>query len=602
MAKYAELIEKVDDAFQNDNKLSIKAKDIEYLSAEEISNLQQKINAYNFEYINAAEKKGMLDAVAAESMRNICSDPAKIVNDMVQKISHSILHEYRSEKIKKLEELGEEIAPDEINAIDLHTGKIEENPISSRYKNMPKFKEYQTKHITPFTSMRLTFYDFRDNPVYVIMPGMKDIRRAIDKIKMPVYDKEGNLVSRGGKYYEQYQKDQQKIRTSYEKKIAEKYAKGSEDYINAMQKAEPEIQKKIKNLPLPHERLKDIFRLTICRKYYQDTEDTLHLFANDPQYAVQKQEIKDTFHGNQNKSSEYETKNYREKRLYLMVDGIKVEVQIKITKLYEGDIITHDIYAGVENNESRNDNLLLISHQNTQNNGTRFWEENKGRYLTEGDKKIVEMRILEKQMEAQKVNKQKIREANLQVLDKAFRLEDAKRANGKDFDTTSRNPVSQKEQKIHKIVAKFIQDNFMYRPFKAFDMKQKFNVTDKELKSLGLVITKAQLDDLFSRYAEFILPKYNGRIDGTEAAYFAKPENQEQISIMFKRDAFNEQPEAPVLPDEDEIAVMQELDKKTLKKILNAQKYNKILAKKQRYYHNKQQHINRVRRGISAER
>ena len=583
MAKYAELIAKIDDAFQNDKRLEIKAKDIEYLSAEEINNLQQKINAYNFEYINTAEKKGMIDSVAAEYLRKICSNPSKIINDMVQKISYSILREYRSEKVKKLEELGEEIAPDEINAIDLHTGKIEENVVSSTYRNMPKNKEYQTKHITPFTSMRLRFYDFRDNPLDLIMPGMKDIRRAIDKIKMPVYDSKGNLISRGGKYYEQYQKDLKKIRAAYEAEFAKKYSQGTEEYVNALKEAEPKIQKKIDKLSLPHERLKDIFRFTICRKYYQDTEESLQLFANDPQYAVNTKEIKDTFHGNQNVSSAYETKNYREKRLYLTLDGVKIEVQIKITKLYEGDVITHDIYAGVENNESRNDNILLISRQNTQNNGTRFWEENKGRYLTEGDKKIVAMRILEKQMEAQRVNKQKIREANLQVLDKAFRLEDAKRANGKDFDAQSINPISRKEQKIHRIVAKFIQDNFMYRPFKAFDMKQKFNVTDKELKSLGLVITKAQLDDLFNRYAEFILPKYNGRIAGTEATYFSKKENQEKISAMFKDNAFNERAFPTVQPKQDELEMLENLEKNTL---LVQQK---ILARKNSYYHNKQQ-------------
>ena len=261
----------------------------------------------------------------------------------------------------------------------------------------------------------------------------------------------------------------------------------------------------------------------------------------------------------------------------------EIAVAREITKLYEGDVITHDIYAGVENNESRNDNILLISSQNTQNNGTRFWEENKGRYLTEGDKKIVAMRILEKQMEAQRVNKQKIREANLQVLDKAFRLEDAKRANGKDFDAQSINPISRKEQKIHRIVAKFIQDNFMYRPFKAFDMKQKFNVTDKELKSLGLVITKAQLDDLFNRYAEFILPKYNGRIAGTEATYFSKKENQEKISAMFKDNAFNERAFPTVQPKQDELEMLENLEKNTL---LVQQK---ILARKNSYYHNKQQ-------------
>lgn len=599
MATYQELVARIDNAFLNDKKIKINAKDIEYLNPEEISNLQERINMHNFEYIHQSEQKGIIDKKTANELRKICSNPMKIVNEVVQKISHSILQEYRPGKVKKLEELGEEIAPDEINAIDLNTGNIEENPSSSTYKNMPKYKEYQTKHITPFTSMRLTFYDYRDNPIHVIMPGMKDIRRAIDKIKMPVYDAQGKLVSRGGKYYEQYSKDEQKIKTSYEKKIAEKYKKGTPEYKKALKEAELEIQKKVENLSKPYQRLKDIFRFTICRKYYQDTEESLQFFSNDPQYAVDKKEIKDTFHGNQNISSKYETKNYREKRVYLNVDDIKIEVQIKITKLYEGDVITHDIYAGIENEESRDDNILLVSHQNTKNHGTRFWEENKGRYLTEGDKKIVEMRILEKQMEAQRVNKQKIREANLQVLDKAFRLEDAKRANGKDFDGESQNPVDKKTYKIHKIVAKFIQDNFMYRPFKAFDMKKRFNVTDKELKSLGLVITKPQLDDLFIRYADVILPKYNGRIEGTEAQYFSLPENQSKIKEAFQENAYNERPWSKVKSSRAEEQMLRSIDKETLAK--TKQKYEKILAQKQRYFHNKQQR-NYVRQNYAYSR
>ena len=597
MAKYEELLARIDNAYQKGTRLYIPACDIEYLSREEIQNLQQKINAYNINYINESEKKNVIDANTAEYLRNVCTNPSQIINNMVQKISYSILHEYRSGKIKKLEELGEEIAPDEINAIDLHSGKIEENPYSdgdNRHTN----KEYQTKHITPFTSMRLTFYDFRDNPIYVIMPGMKDIRRAIDKVRLPVYDNNGKLISRGGKYYEQYLKDMQKVVSSFENKYAAKYKKGSAEYKKAMKAAEPEIQKEQAKVLLPFQRLKDIYRFTICRKYYQDTEETLQLFAQDPQYAVQKAEIKDAFHGNINESSAYETKNYRDKKVYLNLDGIKIEVQIKITKLHGGDVITSEIYAGVENNESRDDNVLLISQQNTKNKGLRFWEENKGRYIAEGDKKIVNMKILERQLAAQKVNKKNIREYNLQVLDKAFRLEDAKRANNKEFDEERVHPINKQKKNTYNMVANFIQDNFIYRPFKAFDMQQKFNVTDEELKSLGLVVTKAQLDDLFDRYADIILPRYNGRIEGNEAEQFANPKNQEKIKLQFAESAFNEQSFAEVKPSRAEIQMLQSLDKEPL----DVQKYHKILANKNRYYHNRGNQKYRMMRTHSQER
>ena len=89
----------------------------------------------------------------------------------------------------------------------------------------------------------------------------------------------------------------------------------------------------------------------------------------------------------------------------------------------------------------------------------------------------------------------------------------------------------------------------MYRPFKAFDMQKKFNVSDSELKSLGLVTTKEQLEDIFNRYAEFILPKYNGRIEGDELPYFSLPENQATVSAVFAKHAYNEQPRPEILPD-----------------------------------------------------
>ena len=61
MTKYQELQARIDDAFNYDKKLKINARDIEYLSVDEINSLQQKINAYNENYINQAEQKGIID-------------------------------------------------------------------------------------------------------------------------------------------------------------------------------------------------------------------------------------------------------------------------------------------------------------------------------------------------------------------------------------------------------------------------------------------------------------------------------------------------------------------------------------------------------------
>ena len=530
MATYQELAARINDAYENDKKLKIKAKEIEYLSNDEIEKLQNLINNHNLQYIRNARKKGLINLETANYLTNIYKDAMETYRVVYKNVCESILHKYRPEKVARMRELNEELGPDEINAIDLDTGEIDINdaPINSRH--MTPYKEYQAKHITPFTSMRLTFYDFRDNPIFGIMPGIKDIRRTIDKIKLPVYDKDGKMISRGGKYYEQYLKDVARIKAKCKKEL-EKYAYGSDDYKIARAAIKTKEATLIKKIPKPHERIKDIVRLTICRKYYQDTKETLELFASNPQYGVAPEEIKDSFHGNSTNHADYAPKNYRETRVILQMEKngkpFKVELQIKIIKLYEGDIKTHGNYAGEENEESRDDSILLISHQNAEDKGLRFWEENKNRYPAEGDRDLIDMKIFSKNLDAQIINKKQLREYNLQVLDKAFRLEDAKRANGKGYDAKSQNPIDKKEYPIYQVISNFIEENFLYRPFKAFDMEKRFNVTDEELRSLGLVITAEQLDDLFDRYAGVILSKYNGRIDADNKEYFSATETQE---------------------------------------------------------------------------
>ena len=553
MATYQELVARINDAFENDKKLKIKAREIEYLSYDEIENLQNLINKHNLQYIRNARKKGLINLETEKYLINICKDPMEIYRVVYKNICKSILYKYRPEKVARMKELNEELGPDEINAIDLDTGEIDINDAPTHSRHMTKYKEYQAKHITPFTAMRLTFYDFRDNPIYVIMPGFKDIRRIIDKIKLPVYDKDGKRVSRGGKYYEQYQKEVKAAKAKCKKEL-EKYTYGSDEYKMAQAAIKTKEATLIKKIPKPHERIKDIVRLTICRKYYPDTKETLDLFVAAPQYGVKQEEIKDAFHGNSSNHEDYGPKNYRETRVILEMkkDGkpFKVELQIKIIKLYEGDIQTHGNYAGEENEESRDDNILLISHQNTKDKGLRFWEENKKRYPLEGDRDLIEMKIFSKNLEAQSINKKQLREYNLQVLDKAFRLEDAKRANGKGYDSKSRNPINNKEYPIYKDISNFIEENFLYRPFKAFDMEKRFNVTNEELRSLGLVITADQLDDLFDRYTGVILSKYNGRIETNNKKYFLAQEEKEDFDSSV---ALAQEDENLVSIDEEEI-------------------------------------------------
>ena len=421
---------------------------------------------------------------------------------------------------------------------------------------------------------------------------------------MPVYDKNGKLIARGGKYYMQYIKEKNAIRQKYQDRIKKKYQSDSLACKQALEKLEPEIQREIAKVPLPHERLKDVVRMTITRKYYTDTVETLDMFKNDSQYGVIVSEIRDTFNDNVNDSSKYGPKNYREKRAYLNMNvkgnPFVVECQIKITKLFEGDVDTHLIYAGEENVESQDNNVILISSEYTDKRGLRFWEENLKRYINTADRLIAKMNIYKKRFAIQKRNKEAIRAYNLQVLDKAFRIEDAKLANAKPFDSEIYSPQTHSVGRIFGSVADFITNNFIYRPFKAFDKSNAFNVNDNELKSLGLLVTTEQLQEFANRYSPFIMEKYNGRISGNEITIFSESGKRHISKGTYDADANPDIGLDNNLPDKEEIEAIKELG--FTYEDERAEYLYKRLDNKRRNYHNKQKqaHKHQMRREWAA--
>ena len=573
IVSYQELVEKVKLALENDKDIKITAAEIEHLTPQQIVDIQKMIDEYSINYIKKALAQNLINKEAAEYMIGIYGNSMKTTRCVYKNITEMMLKSYRPHKLKLLSDLGEEAAPEEINAIDLETGIVEENKhVGEQAPNMSRYKEYRAKHITPFTNMRLTFYDLRDNPIFVIMPGLKNIRRAIDKIKMPVIDKKtGKEIAPGGKYYYQYMADVKKVKKEC----------GDDKSL---------LKRKLKKVLLPHERLNDIVRLTIMRKYYMDTEETIHLFSQDKKYGVIASETKDGFNSNSSNSKDYNQKNYRDKKMYLHlnVNGqpFSVECQIKITKLFEGDPKTHGVYAGETTPSLSEAENILISAKNTKNYGLRFWEENLKKYKGFMDRLIAKNNVFKYKMTIQKINKEYIRAYNLQVLDKAFRLEDFKQANGKEYDAEAKNIHTGKKEKIYQSVAEFISKNFIYRPFKAYDKSNAFNVTDEELKSMGLLINADQMQDFSERYSSFIVPKYNGRIEGNDAAYFGKGDNRFQTELMFQKYGYNEQDLDTNVPDKEEIEALAE---RGFKYEDSASEYiYKRLDNKRRNYHNKQ--------------
>lgn len=548
MVSFENLIKRIDTAFAQNTKLKISASDIENLSVKEIDAVYEAIKMHSLSCIEKAHQSGLLDDESAAYLSNIYSNARENRQELYKNITDTLLTEYRQDKLRRLEQLGEEPAPEEINSIDLDTGKIEKNTSVSENSLAPKYKEYRPCHITPFTDMRLTFYDLRDNPVYVIMPGIKDVRRAIDKIKLPVLEKDsGQIISHGGKYYQLYEKEMAALR--------------------AQCSNEQEFQRRAAKVTKPHEYLKDVERFTIARKYYMDTEETLDLFCSDPRYGVDRNEVKDSFNGNSNNGN-YNSKNYRDKKMYMHIAGhgnpIVVESQIKITKLYDGDFDTHHIYAGESETDKIGNNEIFITRQNTKGKGLRYWEESLHNFSSLGDRLVAKKNIYHKKLAIQKRNKEAIRAYNLQVIDKAFRLEDAKLANGRDYDLSYKNPKSGKMEHAFRVAADFITNNFIYRPFKAYDNENAFSVTDEELKAAGLLINAKQIKEFTERYSKFIIPKYYGRISGHEVESFHLPEQQEYIKTLFKKYGYNERRIDETFPDNDELDVLRNFNKKAI--------------------------------------
>ena len=118
-------------------------------------------------------------------------------------------------------------------------------------------------------------------------------------------------------------------------------------------------------------------------------------------------------------------------------------------------------------------------------------------------------------------------------------------------------------------------------------MSNAFNVTDEELKSLGLLINAEQMQDFAERYSSFIIPKYNGRIEGNEAQFFSEGDNRFLTQVHFYQDGYNERELDDVIADKDEIEALRERGFKY--EDPRTEYIYKRLDNQRRNYHNKRQ-------------
>ena len=179
---------------------------------------------------------------------------------------------------------------------------------------------YSLKEVTPFTCMRLEYRDDENNPVYVILPVMKKARRAIEKI-------------------EDYRVEQMaEIR-----KINESFR--SHGDLGRLQRELAGVRGHL-------DRVSDILRLTITRKYYTGVSKTRRTLTRAPNLGVNPAETRSLFYDNDMKNSaqlKKNGKNYYDEKLYFHLSAengqkFKAEAQIKINTFYRADLQTHLLY------------------------------------------------------------------------------------------------------------------------------------------------------------------------------------------------------------------------------------------------------------------
>ena len=452
---YKELCEEFGDNFLEQPEESvferaITAKDIVKYSSEEIDAIQKEYDKENCREIFQAYVEHRINQEEVLFLLNYYRDGMKAYREV-----------YRG--LYEIYGIPEQIAcMNQLNGeLEMHIQKIphvdaKKNRIITVRENV--VTNYSLKEVTPFTCMRLEYRDNENNPVYVILPVMKKARRAIEKIQ---------------DYRVEQMAEVRKINESFQQH-------GDID----------RLQQELAGVRGHLDRVNDILRLTITRKYYTGVSKTRGTLTRAPNLGVNPAETRSLFYDNDMKNCvqlKKNGKNYYDDKLYLHLSlgggrEFKAEVQIKIDAFYRADLQTHLLY---EEQRALEENLKasrkMMSAQEVQ----------RAEYRIE---------ILKKGI--QKINKQANHEYNMMVLEKVRWLEDGYRA--------LRIPPDYRDG-TYKACHDLIKSCYMVRPHKIFDVEKEFDFRDKDniaIAARGNYDLKS-IYEISGRYRESISRKYS---------------------------------------------------------------------------------------------
>ena len=350
-------------------------------------------------------------------------------------------------------------------------------------------KNYSQTYITPSNSMLLTYSnliedpDLEENTVFLSLPGMKSIVRAVEKIK------------KGGKYDQAYQQDLQELEKRYPQK-GQKY-----------QAEKSKIQK-------PYQRLKDILRATISVPTYEMIDKVIDKIISQGNFKVV--ETRDKF--NANKSAQDDNfynnkKNYRDKKICFEKNGYYFEIQFKVQHLEKADKLSHELYEKLR--------AKLDEYANTP-------KEN------EAQREKLHQEIIWLERSIQAINRQGIDDYNAFILATALK-KDTRIKKEKIRALRQKFSESKDEQARHQLqteiyhqsqsfhaapvspeAEEFIKNNFMVRPYKAIDQQHEFSGLSPELQSFAML-------NYF-----LVSQRYRGSISGTLPPDYERAYNQAQ--------------------------------------------------------------------------
>ncbi len=452
---YKELCEEFGDNFLEQPEKSvfertITAKDIVKYSSEEIDAIQKEYDKENCREIFQAYVEHRINQEEVLFLLNYYRDGMKAYREV-----------YRG--LYEIYGIPEQIAcMNQLNGeLEMHIQKIphvdaKKNRIITVRENV--VTNYSLKEVTPFTCMRLEYRDNENNPVYVILPVMKKARRAIEKIQ-----------------------DYRVEQMAEVRKINESFQQHGD--VNRLQQELAGVRGHL-------DRVNDILRLTITRKYYTGVSKTRSTLTRAPNLGVNPAETRSLFYDNDMKNCaqlKKNGKNYYDDKLYLHLSlgggrEFKAEVQIKIDAFYRADLQTHLLY---EEQRALEENLKASRKKMSAQ------EVQRAEYRIEVLKKGI-----------QKINKQANHEYNMMVLEKVRWLEDGYRA--------LRIPPDYRDG-TYKACHDLIKSCYMVRPHKIFDVEKEFDFRDKDniaIAARGNYDLKS-IYEISGRYRESISRKYS---------------------------------------------------------------------------------------------